>query len=136
MKLMLRQVNSSSYPSDQELIQNSTLVNFNVVEKQDKDEQGQTIVTYVYWQLVLPLGLSQQDIQEELADAQRSIRNEKIEKVVWAVDRHNQQRELGIDTTLSHLEYKELLGYIQTLRDLPEQSEFPNLNCPELGIEL
>lgn len=49
----------------------------------------------------------------------RQVRRIKIESVAWAVDRHLRQIRLGIPTTLTHAEARELDEHIQALCDFP-----------------
>ena len=52
---------------------------------------------------------------------------------MWKVQRHEQEKTLGIDTTLTDEQYMALLEYIQALRELPQQTGFPdNVVFPEL----
>ena len=56
----------------------------------------------------------------------RNKRNNLINGILWKVERHKQQKELNIKTTLTDAEYIELLKYIQALRDITAQNGFPD----------
>lgn len=63
---------------------------------------------------------------EEKAAYHRQKRDTLLNAEVWKVERHNQEILLGRETTLSNDEFMNLLRYIQELRDLTEQPNFPN----------
>ena len=70
---------------------------------------------------------------EEKAEYYRAKRDELLNNVLWKVQRHEQEKTLGIDTTLTDEQYMALLEYIQALRELPQQTGFPdNVVFPEL----
>lgn len=62
---------------------------------------------------------------DQLAASVRRDRDARIADVQWMVERHTSQIALETATTLSHAEYLELLQYLQDLRDVPLQAEFP-----------
>lgn len=62
------------------------------------------------------------------AEQARAERDAKIESARWRIDRHKDELELGNDP-LEPLET--LLQYVQALRDVPQQSGFPeNVEWP------
>ncbi|MFW9082407.1 phage tail protein [Pseudomonas sp. P2757] len=63
---------------------------------------------------------------EYLAEAERSWRDEEIQRVLWLRERHRDEMDRGRDTTLSVDQFGELLDYIQLLRDWPARAEFPD----------
>lgn len=65
---------------------------------------------------------------EELIKEKRDIRNNAINVILWRIDRYNQQKKLNIETTDSEEEYLNILKYIQYLRDIPQQLQFPNID--------
>ena len=74
---------------------------------------------------------SQDEIFNEMTLEQKEnfIRNKRdnlINGILWKVERHKQQKELNIKTTLTDAEYIELLKYIQALRDITAQNGFPD----------
>ncbi|EGJ51823.1 tail fiber assembly protein [Desulfocurvibacter africanus] len=62
---------------------------------------------------------------EQLAASIRAERDRRLAAVVWLRDRHRDELELGLATTLDIVRYSALMTYIQALRDLPEQAGFP-----------
>lgn len=64
---------------------------------------------------------------EELKSEKRTERDNLINSILWRVERYNQQKQLGIETTDSESEYIAILQYIQYLRDVPEQAGFPSV---------
>lgn len=71
--------------------------------------------------------------EKEKANYHREKRDSLINKEVWKLQRHEQEKTLGIDTTLTDEQYIKLLKYIQALRELPQQTGFPdNVVFPEL----
>lgn len=63
-----------------------------------------------------------------LEEKEKFIRNKRdilINNVIWKVERHKQEKELNINTSLTDKEYLSLLKYIQALRDITNQKGFP-----------
>lgn len=71
---------------------------------------------------------------DELCASKRAERDRAIEAVIWRVQRYEQQKQLGIQTTDSESEYKKILQYIQNLRDLPENPNFPDVPVLSYGL--
>lgn len=65
---------------------------------------------------------------EKLAAEKRAERDAAIEKVIWRVQRYDQQKSLQILTTDSEETYQNLLQYIQSLRDISKEPDFPNID--------
>lgn len=61
---------------------------------------------------------------EDIAGSERSWRNGELAAVMWLRERHRDQQEIGGDTTLSQVQFAELLIYIQALRDWPQSPDF------------
>lgn len=64
---------------------------------------------------------------EVLAQEKRAERDAAINSILWRIERYNQQKQLGIETTDSESEYIAILQYIQYLRDVPAQPDFPSV---------
>ncbi|MBI6634010.1 phage tail protein [Pseudomonas paralactis] len=62
----------------------------------------------------------------DYAAIERQWRDGEIESVKWLRERHRDQQELDIATTLTDSEYAELLAYVQLLRGWPQAKSFPN----------
>ncbi|KAB5624461.1 phage tail protein [Pseudomonas putida] len=60
------------------------------------------------------------------AAAERAWRDAQLALCVWMRDRHRDQLEIGVDTTLSTEQFSELLVYMQALRDWPQSDAFPD----------
>ena len=61
----------------------------------------------------------------ELAVVGRAWRDATIESIKWLRERHRDQLELGLTTTLEAVQFKELLVHMQALRDWPQSPTFP-----------
>lgn len=61
------------------------------------------------------------------AAAKRAERDAMLASYIWRVQRYDQQNSLQISTTDSAETYKNLLLYIQSLRDLTKDENFPNV---------
>lgn len=72
---------------------------------------------------------------EELGIRIRRERNMKLQEITWRIDRYRSQTELGCTTTDDANAYTQLLVYAQALRDVPQQTTFPqSVVWPELTI--
>lgn len=65
---------------------------------------------------------------EKLAAEKRAERDAAIEQVIWRVQRYDQQKSLQILTTDTEETYQNLLLYIQSLRDISKDPDFPNVD--------
>ncbi|MFL6609152.1 MAG: phage tail assembly chaperone [Pseudomonas sp.] len=63
---------------------------------------------------------------EQLAAAERIWRDTKIDTIRWLRERHRDELDIGIDTTLTDLVFSEFLNFIQELRDWPQSTDFPS----------
>lgn len=66
--------------------------------------------------------LNPQPTTEQLADLVRADRDAKIEAVRWRIERAKDEAALGVPLTEP---LEPLLQYVQALRDVPQQSGFP-----------
>lgn len=57
--------------------------------------------------------------------AERTWRDSQMGDLFGKRDRHRDEVDLGIATTLTVEQFAELLGYIQQLRDWPQSAQFP-----------
>lgn len=74
---------------------------------------------------------------EEIGDGVRVLRDLKFAETNFAVERHREELELGVPTTLTPAEYQAVLQYRQELRDLPLQEGFPHeYQWPEVPVEV
>lgn len=64
---------------------------------------------------------------EEKSNQVKSIRNQYLSDTLARCDRYEKQKAIGLDTTESEDTYRNYLLYLQYLRDIPQQLEFPNV---------
>lgn len=64
--------------------------------------------------------------KQEKENYHRQKRDNLINEEIWKISRHEQEKLLGINTTLSDDEFLKLLKYIQDLRDITIQEYFPD----------
>lgn len=79
------------------------------------------------------------DEEADAATVARAQRDAQIARVRWIIDRHRDQVELGQATTLSAEQHLAVLTYVQGLRDVPQQPDFPTtIQWPALpaGLDL
>ena len=62
---------------------------------------------------------------EELAVQARAERDAKIQAINWRLERYERQKAISIVTNDTDDWYKAALQYLQDLRDVPEQKDFP-----------
>lgn len=67
----------------------------------------------------------QPQTSDELAAIERVWRDAEIASLKWLVDRHREQCDIGIPTTISPEQFSQLLVYTQSLRDWPASPDFP-----------
>ncbi|MGE8409511.1 MAG: phage tail protein [Pseudomonas sp.] len=58
---------------------------------------------------------------------ERSWRDTEIGRIAWLRDRHRDELDQQLPTTLDDVRFAELLAYIQQLRDWPQSDKFPDL---------
>ena len=63
----------------------------------------------------------------EKSNQVKSIRNQYLSDTLSRCDRYEKQKAIGLDTTESEDTYRNYLLYLQYLRDIPQQLEFPNI---------
>jgi len=64
---------------------------------------------------------------EQIMRKERAWRDAELASVMWLRERHRDQQEIGGSTTLSDVQFAELLVYMQALRDWPQSPDFPTL---------
>lgn len=72
---------------------------------------------------------------EIVAKEVREMRDHFLATTGWLLERHREQLESGVPTSLTHQQFADLLAYRQALRDVPQQAGFPHeVIWPELAI--
>jgi len=62
----------------------------------------------------------------EAAGSERAWRDSELNASQWPIARHRDEKDAGLDTTLSADQFAELLAYRQALRDWPAAKAFPD----------
>lgn len=57
---------------------------------------------------------------------ERVWRDAELVIMAWLRDRHRDEIEIGIDPTLTSEQYQSLMTYLQSLRDWPQSSDYPD----------
>ena len=63
------------------------------------------------------------------AVTERAWRDGQLDGLVWLRDRHRDQLEIGVTTTLMPEQFAELLVFMQALRDWPQSEAFPDTSA-------
>ena len=80
-----------------------------------------------YFEIVEPKKPTQEELDAQNANRVRSIRGEYMAETLNKVERYETQKAAEIETTDSAETYRNYLLYLQYLRDVPQQLEFPNI---------
>lgn len=74
-----------------------------------------------------PVAIDQPGLsREQMAAKERTWRDRQLLTASGVRDRHRDQLELGIPSTLVSSQFAALLTYIQILRDWPQSTDFPS----------
>ena len=100
-----------------------------------KEIDDVTLVEIIDEKSSLPEGEFLPDTDEKVIEQQnieksnqvKSIRNQYLSDTLSRCDRYEKQKVIGLDTTESEDTYRNYLLYLQYLRDIPQQLEFPNV---------
>lgn len=57
--------------------------------------------------------------------AERAWRDAESARIAWVRERHRDELDADLETSLRKAQFAELLGYIQSLRDWPKDPDFP-----------
>ena len=63
-------------------------------------------------------------IEQKQAEA-RAERDRRIDAIRWRIERYQTQLAIGVETSDTETKYKKILKYIQALRDITLQENFP-----------
>lgn len=66
------------------------------------------------------------ELDFDRASAARAWRDTELIRVAWLRDRHRDEVDMLLPTTLTTEQFAELLGYMQSLRDWPLAENFPD----------
>jgi len=94
-----------------------------------------TLIVNEARELVLVDPVPVQSTPEQLADAERWWRDVELASLIGLRDRHRDQLEIAVPTTLSTEQFTELLFHIQALRDWPQSPNFPHREDRPLAPE-
>lgn len=75
----------------------------------------------------LPYLVDAPEVVPDLATQEREWRDAELTSVMWLRERHRDQLEVETPTTLASEQFKELLVYMQALRDWPQSTDFPDV---------
>lgn len=64
--------------------------------------------------------------REQIEAAERVWRDAAVTDVLWLRERHRDEQDLLRTTTLTQMQFAELLNYLQALRDWPQSEAFPS----------
>lgn len=100
-----------------------------------KEIDDVTLVEVIDEKSSLPEGEYLPDTDEKVIEFQKakksnqvkSIRNQYLSDTLARCDRYEKQKAAEIETTDSAETYRNYLLYLQYLRDIPQQLEFPNI---------
>lgn len=67
---------------------------------------------------------------EKACENAKQQRDAAIDSSMWVVQRHNSQKQLNIETSITDMQFTELLKYHQALRDWPAQPGWPDIEMP------
>lgn len=65
-------------------------------------------------------------VEPDYAAIERQWRDGEIEAIKWLRERHRDQLDLSLPTTLTTAQFTELLDYLQLLRYWPQAKKFPD----------
>lgn len=74
----------------------------------------------------LPILIDPMVTPDEQAAVERAWRDEAVTSTEWLVNRHRDELDMQLATTLSAEQFPELLVYRQALRDWPQSQVFPD----------
>jgi len=69
--------------------------------------------------------LDEQAKNRKECESERLWRDLEIDNTKWLRERHRDESDLKLDTTLTDAQFAQLLAYLQSLRDWPQHSKFP-----------
>lgn len=73
------------------------------------------------------ISVPDQTSEKSIEELKREDRDLAIYRISWRIERYRQQSELNIKTDDSKQVYINLLKYVQYLRDIPQNKDFPEV---------
>ena len=96
-----------------------------------EEDTERSVSDYVQVNGEYVLTSSAEAIEQKKAEA-RAERDRRIDAIRWRIERYQTQEAAGLETTDTAENYKAILLYVQSLRDVPEQAGFPEaIEWPE-----
>ena len=65
------------------------------------------------------------ELKPEFSAIERQWRDGELESLKWLRERHRDEQDLALNTTLTPEQFAQLLAYMQQLRDWPQSPAFP-----------
>lgn len=130
----LSQLDLSEYCKKEELLKlQATTAECNYITKEQLDIMLKRYVLENDFEVRLADELNNISSEENYVELnqknkKRQERDNKLNAVIWRIERYEQQLKLGIKTLDTEKTYYGLLRYVQYLRDIPQQDAFPNIN--------
>ncbi|MGE8352820.1 MAG: phage tail assembly chaperone [Pseudomonas protegens] len=75
----------------------------------------------------LPYLIDAPEVVLDPATQERGWRDAELASVMWLRERHRDQLEIEAPTSIDGEQFKELLVYMQALRDWPQSTDFPDV---------
>lgn len=75
----------------------------------------------------LPYLIDAPEVVLDPATQERGWRDAELASVMWLRERHRDQLEIDAPTSIDGEQFKELLVYMQALRDWPQSTDFPDV---------
>ena len=96
-----------------------------------EEDTERTISDYIQVNGEFVLTSSAEAIEQKKSEV-RAERDRRIDAIRWRIERYQTQEAAGLETTDTAENYKAILLYVQSLRDVPEQAGFPEaIEWPE-----
>lgn len=66
------------------------------------------------------------ELKPDFSEVERQWRDVELESLNWLRERHRDEQDLAVSTTLTPEQFAQLLTYMQQLRDWPQSPDFPD----------
>ena len=96
-----------------------------------EEDTERSVSDYVQVNGEYVLTLSAEAIEQKKSEV-RAERDRRIDAIRWRIERYQTQEAAGLETTDTAENYKAILLYVQSLRDVPAQAGYPEaIEWPE-----